>query len=254
MPLIHLIYFHQPLFHSLSILFLNPECRLLLFLLHRVHTLAENFKRKFFVTFSVFLSSRGAILSAVPSCTSSSKYFFAGCPSQCGYPPFVLGVRQKVILCSETALLSNSTRWFVKYNFFLRFLKLVVKLFIGWTLRRWSDAWISLMLIWWKRELASCNSFSRNFFPSLVFHLFWLVPLMVAVGGLTPSRACEVETEVFFLPSQLVDFAEVEKVDILCQAGGSYPAASSAGDGLMLLVWLWGQWWWWSGMRNCEVK
>ena len=60
---------------------------------------------------------------------------------------------------------------------------------------------------------------------------------MVAVGGLTPSRACEVETEVFFLPLQLVDFAEVdEKVDILCQAGGSYPAASSAGDGLMLLV------------------
>ena len=56
---------------------------------------------------------------------------------------------------------------------------------------------------------------------------------MLAVGGLTPSRACEVETDVFFLPLQLVDFAEVEKVDILCQVGGSYPAASSAGDGLM---------------------
>lgn len=50
--ILDLRYFCQALFHSLSILLLNPKCIRLLFLLLRVDTLAEYIGRKIFVRFS----------------------------------------------------------------------------------------------------------------------------------------------------------------------------------------------------------
>jgi len=55
-------------------------------------------------------------------------------------------------------------------NFFLRLLKLAEKFFNGYALKRSSEAWMSLILILWLRELTSHNSFLSSFFPLLFFH------------------------------------------------------------------------------------
>ncbi len=64
----------------------------------------------------------------------------AGGSSQFGYPRVLAGTWGYIFLCCETARLSDSTCSLNSSTFFLRLLKLVVKFFNGYELKRSSEA------------------------------------------------------------------------------------------------------------------